>query len=107
MNNDKDSRMLVYISLMALIFSCVVLGYSLIFFGFGSQDTSNGKSIPPSLIIIAGLVIATINGMASNILADEVGEKIKSFKPPLKYGIPLAVFLITLTLSIYIAIMSN
>lgn len=105
MNND--SRMLVYISLMALVLSCIVLGYSLIFFGFGPQKTLHGTTISPGVIIIAGLAIAAINGIASSILSDQLGKKLESLSPILKFGIPLAVFLMTLAISILIALMST
>src|SRR5688500_8269573 len=98
MNND--SRMLIYLSIMALVFSCVVLGYSLVFFGWGPQTNLDGISILPMTIVAAGIVFAAINAIASNVLSDQLGKKLESFSPTLKFGIPITTFLLTLALSI-------
>lgn len=107
--NDDNSSMAIYISIMTLVFSCVGLGYGLLFFGWGPKGTLEEVAISPRVIIVIGLVLATINGMASNVLSGQIEERLKNSSPSnaLKVGIPLAVFLITLVLSILIAIMSS
>jgi hypothetical protein len=105
MNND--SRMLVYLSIIALVLSCVVLGYSLIFFGLGPQKPLNGTIISPGVIVVVGLIIAAINGIASSILSGQLEKKLDTLSPVLKVGIPLIIFLATLALTILIALMST
>lgn len=103
---NEDSRMAIYISVLTLIFSCVGLGYGLLFFGWGSQTGFGKISVSPGLIVSAGLVIATINGLASNVLSEQLGKMTRHLSPILRFGIPLTVLLITLFLSILIALMS-
>lgn len=104
---NEDSRMAIYISVMTLVFSCVGLGYGFLFFGWGSQTGFGKISVSPGLIVGAGLVIATINGLASNVLSEQLGKKIESMSPIIRVGIPLIVLLVTLLLSILIALMST
>ncbi len=103
---NDDSRMAIFISTMTLIFSCVGLGYGLLFFGWGPKASLIGVSISPGVIIVAGIVVATINGLASNVLSDQLAKKVGTMPPVLRVGIPLTVLLITLALSIFIALMS-
>ena len=104
MNND--SRPLIYISIMFLIFSCVGLGYGLFFFGWGVGKGSNGSVISPSAIIVVGLILSSANGIAMNIISDQIRKKIDALPQILKVGAPLATFFITLVLSIIIALMN-
>ena len=106
---NSDSRMLIYLSIMALVFSCVVLGYSLVFFGWGPQKNLDGISILPTTIIAAGIVFAAINAIASNVLSAQLGKKLDtlSLSPALKFGIPVTAFLLTLALSILVAFLST
>jgi hypothetical protein len=99
--------MLIYLSIMTLVFSCVVIGYSLFFFGLGPQSDLSGVSILPVTIVAVGLVIAAINAIASNILSDQLGKKLETLSPALRVGIPFTAFLLTLALSILIAFLST
>lgn len=102
--------MLVYISVLTLLFSCIVLSYSLVFFGFGPHQPIQGITISPSIIVVVGLVITAINGIASSIISNQLGDLLnssKSLSPILKVGIPLIVFLVTLATTIFIYVMNN
>ncbi len=103
---NDDSRMAIYISVMVMVLSCVVLGYGLVFFGWGPKINLNRVSILPESIVVAGLIIATINGIAGNVLSDQLGKKLDTLSPTLKFGIPITAFLSTLALSIFIALLS-
>ncbi|KXK15505.1 MAG: hypothetical protein UZ14_CFX002000526 [Chloroflexi bacterium OLB14] len=91
---------------MTLVFTCVVLGYSLLFFGWELEGGSNEIFISPQIIVVIGLIIAAINGIASNILAEQLGKGLEKLSPFLKTGIPVIVFLFTIILSIFIALLS-
>jgi hypothetical protein len=99
--------MAIYISIMTLVFSCVGLGYGLLLFGWGPKNDLSGVFISSRTIIIAGIVAATINGLASNVLSDQLVQKNKFKSPVLRIGIPLVVLLITLAFSIFIALIGT
>ncbi len=103
---NSDSRMLIYLSIMVLIFSCVVIGYSLIFFGLGPQNDPGELSISPTVIVIAGVIIAALSAIATNVLSEQLAKKLETLPPALRYGIPAITFLLTLALSIFIAFLS-
>ena len=105
---NDDSRIAVYLSIMTLIFSCVGLGYGLLFFGWGPRIAADEVVISTKAIVVVGLVLAAMNGMASNILSTYIQEKLVSLQSKkIKLGIPLIVFLITLAISIVIALMNS
>jgi hypothetical protein len=104
--DNNNSRMLMYLSIMALLFGCIVFGYSLFFFGFGIQKPAQGALISPSFTAVAGVIISSVMGIASGILSDQLGDHIKSMKSILRIGIPLIVFLAALALTIFITLLN-
>jgi len=85
---NSNSRMLIYLSIMSLILSCVLIGYGLLFFGWGPQENLTGVSILPTIIVVAGLIIAAMNSIASNILSNQIGRNLETWSPLLRLGIP-------------------
>ena len=103
MNND--SRMLIYVCVMTLLFSCVGLGYSLVFFGWGPGKSLSTGPISPSLIAIA-LISGAVNAIATNIISDRIKTKLETLHPILIKILPWIVFFATLAISILIALIS-
>lgn len=103
---NGDSRMAIYISVMTLILSCVGLGYGVFFWGWGAGSKLDVVEISPGLIISVGLIIAAVNGVSANLLSDQLSKRMTALHPTLRFGIPLAVFLVTLALSLLIALVN-
>lgn len=103
---NHNSRMLIYLSVMALLLSCVTMGYGLLFFGWGNGKSFDSFESLPVIIIVAGIVIAFINAIATNLIAAELEKIIKKLPTVIRVGLPVAVALATLLLTILIALLS-
>lgn len=104
---NQDSRMLAFLSIMALVFSCVMIVYGFAFFGWRSNISFHSETISPGIIVAIGIVLTFINGIAANILSDQLSEKIKQLPTLVRVGIPLGAAVITLVFSILFALMST
>ena len=104
---NDNSRMLIYISIMSLISGCVLLVYGLLFFGLDIGSGFGRVNISPSIIVVAGTVVAAVMGIASGILSDHLSKKIDNLSPRLRIGLPLIIVFIALLTSIGIALMSR
>ncbi len=103
---NDDTRILVYLSVMALLLSCVGAIYGLVLFGGDILPETAGNRISPITIIVIGLIVSFVNGLSMNIISDQISEKMKRLPSVIKFGLPILAAILTLAISIIIAIIS-
>lgn len=103
---SQDTRILIYLSIMALVLSCAAIIYGFIFVGDGVSPLPGKIEVSPFIIIVIGIVLSFINGISTNILSDQISAKLNLLPRYLRLGLPVTVAILTLALSFIIAVMS-
>ena len=80
--------------------------YGFLFFGWGGGISLSSPKISSAVFVVAGILFAFVNSIATSIISDQVSDITKRLPLILRVGIPLTVALITLFLSILLALMN-
>ena len=108
----SDKHGMLYIAIMTLFLSGICLGCNILAY-YGTPDvaatTSGGSRLPlpisTSGLIAIGVIVAAVDGIAADIVSSFLAEKIASFANIWRFIIPTGAFVITLGLSVWIAIL--
>src|SRR5687768_8149808 len=104
--DQQDLRVLLYLSVMFVVVTCFGLFFSLIFVSQGAIPQVLDLRIKPGIVILS-ILVASINGLAANIISEYLLEALKGLPYNLKYILPVVIFLLTLIASILVALASN
>lgn len=101
---NSNSRILIYLSIMTLVFSCVLLLYAALFYRWNLLNSPIEVTISPGIVIITGVILSGINGIAANVLSDQISKNVDRMHPLIRWGVPIGVFLLTLVTMVFVAL---
>lgn len=111
-SGDTDSRKMLYLAIMMPVGSLLCLGCNILaYYGKSdlipgaSKEAQNSLSVPTTVLIVAGVILAALNSIAANSVSSLIYSRVESLPKVWRYVIVMGVFLISLGLSVWVAIL--
>jgi hypothetical protein len=78
--------------------------YAAFFYRWNLLNSPTELTISPAIVIIAGVILSGGNGIAANVLSDQISKNVERMHPFLRWGVPIGVFLLTIVTMVFVAL---